>query len=90
MNVIAAECAIKKHHPEWSNVSTIVYIALYLILVSELDSRFISGDPAVVVLHQLPCPSLIPLWPEFAVALIISSKAQLDQDQVGHSAVTFI
>jgi hypothetical protein len=21
MNIIAAECAVKKHHPEWSNVS---------------------------------------------------------------------
>jgi hypothetical protein len=21
MNIIAAECAAKKHHPEWSNVS---------------------------------------------------------------------
>ena len=21
MNIVAAECAVKKHHPEWSNVS---------------------------------------------------------------------
>lgn len=27
MNIVAAECAVKKHHPEWSNVS---FLAVYL------------------------------------------------------------
>jgi 4a-hydroxytetrahydrobiopterin dehydratase len=28
MNIVAGECAVKKHHPEWSNVSYL-YIVVH-------------------------------------------------------------
>jgi hypothetical protein len=31
MNIVAAECAVKKHHPEWSNVSGFPKLLTFIV-----------------------------------------------------------
>lgn len=38
MNTVAQECVVKKHHPEWSNVS---YISLSVSILSTFNYRII-------------------------------------------------
>jgi hypothetical protein len=35
MNIVAAECAVKRHHPEWSNVSLITWAGSEVIFADE-------------------------------------------------------
>lgn len=51
MNLIAAECAVKKHHPEWSNVSLVPHqtpgpIVSYSHLEIGLQYHFYPVDDA--------------------------------------------